>query len=340
MRLLHRTLSALSFRRHLTFYHHRSRKALHSWYSHPVYVRSSNNVPIELLFSGMTTTSSTVSSSAAAAFAFGGGDGDDGATRRASHNNNNNNNKDDDVEYDHVEKTRERKRDLRKKVRGDLRRLSADEIQDQSRRVWERLFALSAYARAKSVGLFLSMPSGEIDTDPALRRAVRDGKILYVPRVGLDFEKCDMDMISVSSSAASSASSETDEPMFYETWSRNKWGIPEPPTTTTDNATDESERAAAPGDIDLLVVPGVAFDSTGARLGQGKGYYDRFISRIRTVVATKDGNDDERTVKPTLVAVGLTPQFLDRKNGTVPTSEHDFQMDVVLTPEATHIIRG
>ncbi len=38
---------------------------------------------------------------------------------------------------------------------------------------------------------------------------------------------------------------------------------------------------ATPGDIDLLVGPGLAFDINGNRLGQGKGYYDRFIARMR-----------------------------------------------------------
>jgi len=49
--------------------------------------------------------------------------------------------------------------------------------------------------------------------------------------------------------------------MFYNTCLRNKLGIPEPPATATE--------AAGPGDIDLLTVPGLSFETHGHRLGQG-----------------------------------------------------------------------
>jgi len=51
--------------------------------------------------------------------------------------------------------------------------------------------------------------------------------------------------------------------MFYDTWPRNKWGVPEPLATATE--------AAGPGDTDLLIVSGLSFDTHGHRLGQGKG---------------------------------------------------------------------
>lgn len=216
------------------------------------------------------------------------------------------------------------KQSLRKRVRGMLKAMPEEDIQRQSLEVWQRLFALPAYTQAKSVALFLSMPSGEIDTSTALKRVLDDGKVLYVPRVGLDFEKCEMDLLQVSSSSSKNSTG-----MFYNTWPRNKWGIPEPPSS-------EDLHVATPGDIDLIVVPGVAFDATGARLGQGKGYYDRFISRMSPTV--KDTTT--ATAKPPiLVAVGLTPQLL-RYNERVPTLEHDFPMNVVLTPQCTIDLNG
>ncbi len=80
---------------------------------------------------------------------------------------------------------------------------------------------------------------------------------------------------------------------------------------------------AKPGDIDLLVMPGLGFDRKGNRLGQGKGYYDRFIARM-----TADNTP------LSLIAVALTPLLVD---GDIPVNEYDRQMDMILMPDETII---
>lgn len=219
------------------------------------------------------------------------------------------------------EEMRQRKKELRKLVRSRLKERSQDEIQAQSELVWTNLFDMPEYKSAQSVGLFLSMPKGEIVTDTALARVLDDKKTLYVPRVGLDFEKCDMDLIRVEDAEEQEEilhGTDAARRLFYHDWPRNKWGIPEPPL-------DVDHTAAKPGDIDLLVVPGLAFDDQGGRLGQGKGYYDRFITKMR------DQEGDEKT-KPLLVAVGLEASYLKGDEGSVPMSAHDFPMDALILP--------
>ena len=179
-------------------------------------------------------------------------------------------------------------------------------LSSNSNKVFQRLFRLPQYKSASSIGFFLSMPHGEIQTRQAIQQMVIDGKTLYVPRVGLDFELCDMDLICCEEGATPDGS------LFYDNWPKNKWGIPEPPITNT--------KSAYPGDIDLLIVPGLAFDSSLHRLGQGKGYYDRFIAKMNTGVGKK----------MSLVGVCLEEQFLEEE--TIPISDHDFIMDMVLTP--------
>jgi 5-formyltetrahydrofolate cyclo-ligase len=207
---------------------------------------------------------------------------------------------------------RAQKQALRKQIRSRIQEVSPEDIASQSAQVWERLFALPEYQQAKGVGLFLSMPKHEINTDVALSDAIQNGKTVYVPKVGKNFELADMDLIQV----ILPKGTENDDGIFHASWPRNKWGIPEPP--------ESMECVAAQvGDIDLLVVPGLAFDANGGRLGQGKGYYDRFIARM-----LKDGSD-----KPKLVAVGLEPQFVT--DADIPVTEHDFTMDMILLPNQT-----
>ena len=198
-----------------------------------------------------------------------------------------------------------RKKELRKEVRTRLRGLTKDDIQSQSQKVWDRLFDLPSYQKAKSVGLFLSMPAGEIDTDIALRNAFEAGKEIYVPQVGKNFEQADMELLKVIAEAPKDGS------IFHQKWPRNKWGIPEPPE-------DMPLHPARPGDIDLIVVPGLAFDKNGDRLGQGKGYYDRFLERMVSGEAQT----------PTLVAVGLDAQLVE----SIPVDGKDHRMDMILLP--------
>ena len=64
--------------------------------------------------------------------------------------------------------------------------------------------------------------------------------------------------------------------------------------------------------IDVAIIPGMAFDREGHRLGRGKGYYDRFLSRV-----------------PNIYKIGLcfSWQLVD----SVPTDEHDIRMDETVT---------
>lgn len=88
-----------------------------------------------------------------------------------------------------------------------------------------------------------------------------------------------------------------------------QWGIREP-------------LAAAPEvEPDVVLVPLLAFDRAGRRLGYGAGYFDRTIARLRAA-------------KP-LIAIGLA--YVEQEVAEVPTNEHDEVLDWVLTPEG---VRG
>ena len=74
--------------------------------------------------------------------------------------------------------------------------------------------------------------------------------------------------------------------------------------------------------IDLVVVPALAFDTTGNRLGRGGGYYDRFLSRLRRAATT--------------VGLAFDVQIVDE----LPVDERDVRVEVVVTDRRVNIARS
>ncbi|MFW5442733.1 MAG: 5-formyltetrahydrofolate cyclo-ligase [Methylococcaceae bacterium] len=87
------------------------------------------------------------------------------------------------------------------------------------------------------------------------------------------------------------------------------WGILEPPKSRW----TEKNKAVLPQQLDLVMVPGVAFDRRGGRLGNGAGYYDRLLQQVRSDCV--------------LTAVCFESQIVD----SVLMEKHDVYMDNVLT---------
>ena len=77
-----------------------------------------------------------------------------------------------------------------------------------------------------------------------------------------------------------------------------------------------------PEEIDLVAVPGTAFDPSGGRMGQGKGYYDRLLSRVRPDCP--------------LIALSFECQVFPH----IPVAAHDVYMDLVLTEQKTYTGKG
>lgn len=153
-----------------------------------------------------------------------------------------------------MEELYQKKRQLRKETAARVRLLPAHARAAASAEIRKKLIRLSEYCEAKSIFLYISMPT-EPDTRGILADALADGKRVYVP-------KCigDGEMIAVRIRG-------------MQDLTPGAYGILEP--------VDCSETIGADA-LDLIVVPCVAASPDGRRLGHGKGYYDRFL---------KDGAD-------------------------------------------------
>lgn len=146
------------------------------------------------------------------------------------------------------------KKDLRKLIGRVLRSLSAESKMEQSARILGNIRNLKEYRSAKSVGLYLPMNT-EVDTRGIMEDCFGCGKSVIVPKIltESEFEWVSIDSCSV-----------------VDALPRDKWGIPIPEYHDGNRLLLHPELTP-----DLVIVPGVAFDSHCQRLGHGKGYYGR-----------------------------------------------------------------
>ena len=129
--------------------------------------------------------------------------------------------------------------------------------ESEGRAAAEHLLNWPAFQKADIIGCYVSMPS-EIDTLPVLDAILRAGKTLALPKT---YDKGIMEFRRVL------------DPAFLHP---GRWGILEPPPDA---------ELIPPQALSLLLIPALAVDKSGHRLGQGGGYYDRYLSHTSCPLA-------------------------------------------------------
>jgi 5-formyltetrahydrofolate cyclo-ligase len=191
--------------------------------------------------------------------------------------------------------------------------------------VYGSITTLEAYINSKRVGIYLSMPTGEIQTDAIVRHALQCGKQVFVPylhkssNASPECPRSVMEMVDLKSLSD------------YESLRRDSWGIPTISTKTVDereHILEESKKIT--GQVDIILMPGVAFDidpKSGfvRRLGHGKGFYDYFLHRyVKARGSVGNESKDTPAPYPLLFGLALREQFLySETDPSVPTGEHD-----------------
>ena len=170
---------------------------------------------------------------------------------------------------------------LRKQIREKKRAMTEAEIQEASARLGELFAASEAYRQAKSIYGYLPY-NQEVRTVPMLERAIRDGKRVAVP-------KCYGDEMRF---------------IWMEDLSKVEKGYAGIPEPVEDGPVAEDKTA-------LVLMPGLAFDPEGHRIGYGGGFYDRFLA--------------QEPEHPTLALCYAFQMVEDR-----PTEDYDIPVDCVL----------
>jgi len=175
------------------------------------------------------------------------------------------------------------KSEIRNLVRELRRKQSPASIIRKSRAIWKSLSSLPEYRRARTIAFYASIAKeGEVATAYMIEGSLAQKKKLCLPKVVDDrLEFFDIKNVE-----------DLDEGAF---------GILEP-----------TGEKVEPEQIELIILPGIAFDVSGNRIGFGRGYYDRFLKKARNT---------------SIVALAFDFQIVDK----IPSAESDVRVSKIVT---------
>lgn len=186
---------------------------------------------------------------------------------------------------DHI---KEKKREIRREVSERLAALTTDEISKRYEAIETRLFGFANFLESRIIFLYYGR-KGEVSSQKILKRCLQSNKIVVLP--ALDPARHRMKLLKVDN--------------LGKDLIPGPAGIPQP---------DPTRCKLVPIDrVDIAILPGIAFDEKGGRVGTGEGYYDRLIPRLPATTRK--------------VALSLEAQILPQ----VPMESHDRHVDIIIT---------
>lgn len=186
-----------------------------------------------------------------------------------------------------------RKQALRQRIIAARENLAASERLRLSHAILGSVSGLHAYQQASTVLAYLNFRA-ELDTGHWVAQALHDGKRVLLPRVNKASKHLDLYQV---------------KDLQHDV-APGLWGIREP-------LIERCIKEEAPGTIDFILLPGVAFTRDGGRLGYGGGFYDKLLARMPH--------------RPTLVAAAFGLQVV----ADIPLEDTDRTVDWLVTENET-----
>lgn len=177
------------------------------------------------------------------------------------------------------------KQEIRRKILDMRKGLTSKYIEDESERIYERLTESKILDGAKNV-LIYSDFDGEVKTAALTGWMMYHGMRIFLPCIDCG----DMHAADIKSAALELSAFGIAQPRFSDA------------------------QMAEPGELDAVIVPGIAFDRQKNRIGFGKGYYDAYLAQA---------------VNAKKVALAYDFQIVDH----IPGEKHDIRMDMIITPD-------
>ena len=186
------------------------------------------------------------------------------------------------------------KEEIRRKILKKRLSLSSEVIRDKSHQAFLNLTETVEYINSQNIMFYVATRS-EVQTEEMIKMSIKMGKNVFVPII---LPEC----INLAPSKIFDFDTELE---------KGKKGILEPKK--------EYYRLFPPENIDLIIIPGVAFDLSGNRIGRGFGYYDNFLRKVRS--STK------------IIALAFEMQIVKK----IPNDKNDIPVHKIMTEERTII---
>ncbi|MBI3282613.1 5-formyltetrahydrofolate cyclo-ligase [Candidatus Curtissbacteria bacterium] len=178
---------------------------------------------------------------------------------------------------------------LRKQYIDRRNKLSEEEFLRKSERIEKRVLDLDEMKKAKSVSCYISI-NNEVDTAQIINSLVKKGVLVYVPKY------------------------------FYGKWVFSRFESWEKMQGGYKNIFEPEDLILADSDFDVSIIPGVAFDKNGVRLGYGLGVFDKLLAGSKAY------------------KIGLAHDF--QIVDEIPREKHDLVMGMVVTERRTLVASG
>uniref|UniRef100_A0A914H2C1 5-formyltetrahydrofolate cyclo-ligase n=2 Tax=Globodera rostochiensis TaxID=31243 RepID=A0A914H2C1_GLORO len=219
------------------------------------------------------------------------------------------------------------KKILRKEIRGLIAQQMAAEgnweniREKESASVVKKLFNNEWFLNAKRLSIYISNEQ-EICTDDVVRKALREGKEVFIPRFKKGAERMEMLRLESETEFDSLESTLWGELCFMDELDMDEMGMDElgqchrirqHPAHFSPPTLDETP---AKKPLDLVVMPGLAFTTSGKRLGHGRGFYDRFLNDYAQKYGTA----------PKTIGLALKVQLVD----DLPMESKDRMVDLLI----------
>ncbi|VDD80254.1 unnamed protein product [Mesocestoides corti] len=205
------------------------------------------------------------------------------------------------------------KQELRQYMKSILSNIPPSIRKRKSQVLLQKVLAHEFFKTCKGVSIFVSF-SYEPDTIALIRHALEAGKVVVVPKILADSERCNS--LTKRFGLMRMRQLHSLDELF--TWPLNKFGIREPPQPTT--GIDKDDALTLP--VDLFILPGLAFSAAGDRLGRGKGFYDHYLTGMREY----HSENNPSVPLPRTIALAFSEQILEN----LFVEGHDAKVDTVL----------